>query len=131
MMHIFCLPYSLISTYVFSAGLKEHQHTHKAPHSLSAVRTEEMAVINAPELHTDHDRDSVLHVTPAALLGDLTEEEGHGEEWLQTLMGLSLLLGFIFMLFVDQIGGGHSHAPSSGQHVVSSLPCPSTYVPHK
>lgn len=43
--------------------------------------------------------------------------EEHGEERLQTLMGLSLLLGFICMLFVDQCGGGHSHAPSSGEHV--------------
>ncbi|CAI8017187.1 Zinc transporter ZIP9-A [Geodia barretti] len=32
-------------------------------------------------------------------------------------MGLSLLLGFIFMLFVDQVGGGHSHAPPPGVDV--------------
>jgi len=33
-------------------------------------------------------------------------------------IGLSLCCGFVFMLLIDHISGGHSHAPSgSGIHV--------------
>ena len=36
-------------------------------------------------------------------------------EQLQLMMGASLVLGFIFMLVVDQVGGGgHSHTHSTG-----------------
>ena len=39
-----------------------------------------------------------------------THSHGAGAE-LHTLIGVSLVLGFIFMLLVDQLsGGGHSHA---------------------
>lgn len=31
---------------------------------------------------------------------------------LHTLIGVSLTIGFIFMLLIDQISGGHSHGPS-------------------
>ena len=31
-----------------------------------------------------------------------------------TLIGVSLCLGFVFMLLIDQISGGHSHGPSAG-----------------
>ena len=38
---------------------------------------------------------------------------GHQHEGIElhTLIGLSLSFGFIFMLLVDQISGGHSHGP--------------------
>lgn len=43
-----------------------------------------------------------------------SHEGGHRQDW---LLGLSLALGFVFMVFVDRIGGshghGHSHAPVS------------------
>ena len=77
------------------------------------VHTEEIAAINAPEVNADQKRD--VSLSPITSLGGLPED-GYGEEELQTLMGASLLLGFIFMLFVDQVGGGsHSHSSPSGQ----------------
>ena len=36
-------------------------------------------------------------------------------EQLQFLMGLALTLGFVFMLLIDQCGGGHSHNHSTGE----------------
>ena len=41
-------------------------------------------------------------------------QHGHQHEGIElhTLIGLSLSFGFIFMLLVDQISGGHSHGPS-------------------
>ena len=51
------------------------------------------------ESHTDHD----VH-------------EGHSHDKLiddHSIIGITLVAGFIFMLLVDQIGGGgHFHAPS-------------------
>lgn len=39
--------------------------------------------------------------------------EGYSEEQLQFMLGLSLVLGFVFMLAVDQIATAHSHVPVS------------------
>ena len=74
-----------------------------------------MAAINAPDF-PGADDGGKFHDVVITAMADSTDDhgEGEGEEKLQTLMGLSLLLGFIFMLFVDQVGGGHSHTPSSG-----------------
>lgn len=91
----------------------EHQHTHNAPHAQPTVHSEEaVPVINPPDIGADHDHVAAVDITTSTAVTASTE--GLGEERLQTLMGLSLLLGFVFMLFVDQVGGGHSHAPSSG-----------------
>ncbi len=50
------------------------------------------------------------------------DEHGHGEHEhehgsdLHTYIGVSLVLGFIFMLLVDQIGSGnHAHGGLSGE----------------
>ena len=77
---------------------------------------EALAAINAPDFQgVDQNGAQHLAVTTGAPVSHGAEEEEEGgEERLHTLMGLSLLLGFIFMLFVDQVGGGHSHAPPSG-----------------
>ena len=42
-------------------------------------------------------------------------EEGspYSVEQLQFLLGLALVLGFVFMLLIDQCGGGHSHNHST------------------
>lgn len=55
-------------------------------------------------------------------------EDGYGEEELQMMMGVSLTLGFIFMLLVDQCGGGgHTHSPvtdaesTGGRHTKRKL----------
>lgn len=42
-------------------------------------------------------------------------EGGYSTDQLQFLMGLSLVVGFVFMLLVDQCGGGHSHSHVSGE----------------
>ena len=43
----------------------------------------------------------------------MENSEGLSEERLQMIMGASLTIGFLFMLLIDQLGGGHSH--STGQ----------------
>lgn len=35
----------------------------------------------------------------------------HGHEQLHSCIGVSLVLGFVFMLLVDQIGSSHVHSP--------------------
>lgn len=37
-------------------------------------------------------------------------EHGHGHEQLHAYIGVSLVLGFVFMLLVDQIGSSHMHS---------------------
>ena len=37
----------------------------------------------------------------------------HGHEQLHAYIGVSLVLGFVFMLLVDQIGTSHLHSSSS------------------
>ena len=109
---------------VFVLSGLEHQHTHNAPHALTpGIHTDEaLAAINAPDIidAADANHNPVVGATIPAAVKE-SEEHG-GEERLQTLMGMSLLLGFIFMLFVDQLGGGHSHSPSSGSstHLVAT-----------
>ena len=47
--------------------------------------------------------------------------EGHTHRLIDdhSLIGVTLVSGFIFMLFVDQIGGGgHMHAPSGNPRVL-------------
>ena len=88
----------------------EHQHIHNAPHAQHVMHTEEVVAVNAPDLFVDRDHNPVSAATATAA----EHVESMGDEYVQIFMGLSLLLGFIFMLFVDQVGGGHSHAPSSG-----------------
>ena len=109
----------------FLLGL-EQQHTHRAPHAQPGLNTDDvLAAIHAPDFVADGGRVMDGAATDAAL----RDSEEHGEKRLQTLMGMSLLLGFIFMLFVDQCGGGHSHAPTSGEHVHCTCTCMSVSVP--
>lgn len=93
------------------AGL-EHQHIHNAPHAQHVVHTEEVLAINAPDPLVEHNHNPVSVATGTAA----EHIESTEDEYVQIFMGLSLLLGFIFMLFVDQVGGGHSHAPSPGHY---------------
>ena len=37
-------------------------------------------------------------------------EHAHGHEQLHAYIGVSLVLGFVFMLLVDQIGSSHVHS---------------------
>lgn len=102
--------------YIYSAAGLEHQHTHRAPHAHSTAHTESAVAAIIPPNHLNQDLEDKIQrevVTTAAQALSVGHEGEEGEGHLQTLLGLSLLLGFIFMLLVDQIGGGHSHSPSS------------------
>jgi hypothetical protein len=46
----------------------------------------------------------------------IEDEKGatYSTDQLQFMMGVSLVVGFVFMLLVDQCGGGHSHSHVSG-----------------
>ncbi|KAJ8289113.1 hypothetical protein COCON_G00017720 [Conger conger] len=49
---------------------------------------------------------------------------GHGHEQLHAYIGVSLVLGFVFMLLVDQIGSSHVHStedPESGRAGASKI----------
>jgi len=53
--------------------------------------------------------------TTSATAGALNREvHSHGTEGLHSVIGLALVLGFIFMLLVDQIGSSRSRDPESG-----------------
>ncbi len=84
-------------------------------HSLTAP---EVAAIDVP--FDGHDDSNLLARDTAALVeSDVTPVEvgelegGFGEEQLHLMMGASLTLGFVFMLLVDQCGGGHAHSPTT------------------
>lgn len=48
-----------------------------------------------------------------AWLGGLGDEDS-----LQFLIGISLVLGFIFMLIIDQLSGTHSHTTNTGMRLL-------------
>lgn len=39
-----------------------------------------------------------------------SHEHAHGHEELHAFIGVSLVMGFVFMLLVDQIGSSHMHS---------------------
>ena len=47
------------------------------------------------------------------------EEKVYSTDQLQFLMGLSLAGGFVFMLVIDQCGGGHSHAHMPDNDIIN------------
>ena len=63
--------------------------------------------------HTHHSHAAAV-AADAGKVEEKAVEEVEGEHTeLHTWIGVALVLGFIFMLIVDQIGGGlHHHAPS-------------------
>ncbi|XP_016334343.1 zinc transporter ZIP9-like, partial [Sinocyclocheilus anshuiensis] len=51
-------------------------------------------------------------------------EHGHSHEQLHAYIGVSLVLGFVFMLLVDQIGSSHMHSsddPEAGRTASSKV----------
>ncbi|XP_013380707.1 zinc transporter ZIP9-like [Lingula anatina] len=80
------------------------------------------------ESHTGHGQ-AVRHVLQevAQVAADKHAEHTHSEEHehshgmeMHSLIGVALVLGFVFMLLVDQLGsGGHSHGGSSDLESVS------------
>lgn len=53
----------------------------------------------------------------------------HRHEQLHACIGVSLVLGFVFMLLVDQIGSSHMHS-TEGLSLCPSLPLSSRQQPH-
>lgn len=55
-------------------------------------------------------------ITKKQVLPDQAETwlGGLEDDGLQFLMGMSLVLGFIFMLVIDQLSGTHSHTGNIG-----------------
>ena len=50
---------------------------------------------------------------PEAEPAFVAETTPYTVEQLQFLLGLALVLGFVFMLLIDQCGGGHGHSHSA------------------
>lgn len=64
--------------------------------------------------HHNHGHGGVVEVSEAkgdvdAALGTSGDHE-HSHEQLHACIGVSLVLGFVFMLLVDQIGSSHMHS---------------------
>lgn len=53
-------------------------------------------------------------------VADVVTEHSHGTE-LHTWIGVALVIGFIFMLLVDQLSGGVHHHTPVGRHVVDCI----------
>ena len=89
-----------------------HQHVH-TDHRV------ETRVLHSVELHKDK---PVVEVAAESLAhgnhGDHEIEHHHDMSEEHSRIGISLVAGFIFMLLVDQIGGGHAHSSDdTGQYV--------------
>lgn len=75
--------------------------------------------------HHNNAREMISSIVPSYTGPIATEGHVHSHERpgmeLHTLIGVSLSLGFVFMLFVDQLSSGHSHgAPDSNSNGRSS-----------
>ena len=87
----------------------EAHHTHTTTSPISTVASVE-PVLRQPQAveNVGNNKDD-----PSSVVLDLTES--FTVDQLQLMMGASLVLGFIFMLVIDQVGGGgHSHTHSTG-----------------
>lgn len=63
--------------------------------------------------HHNHGHGGAMEVSEAKVEADQPLISGpnheHGHEQLHACIGVSLVLGFVFMLLVDQIGSAHMH----------------------
>eukprot|EP00794_Sanderia_malayensis_P020130 gene20130-22102_t len=92
--------HELYENYQHEVGHEMHRHAH--------VR--DTAALTAPSFTDQLSTENTIH-----------HHEHSGME-LHTLIGISLSLGFVFMLFVDQLSGGHSHSsPDSNTEKRSKL----------
>lgn len=73
-------------------GAVQTEHAHHHDHEHAHEGGDETHIHTAEESHDQH----AEH-----------EEHAHGNE--HKSIGVSLVVGFVFMLVVDQVGGGHSH----------------------
>lgn len=80
------------------------------------------------EGHHSHGQSGVVEVSEAKADADTAIGEGikhdHSHEQLHAYIGVSLVLGFVFMLLVDQIGSSHMHNsddPEAGRVASSKI----------
>lgn len=68
-----------------------------------------------------HGGDAEVSETKAGVEADLSAggKHEHGHEQLHACIGVSLVLGFVFMLLVDQIGSSHVHS-TEGQSLLTA-----------
>ncbi|XP_064403338.1 zinc transporter ZIP9-like isoform X2 [Halichondria panicea] len=87
-----------------------HSHTHESDLSdLSLkVRSADEGPINNLIPNSAHVRKIKALSEEGALPG--SEEGLYSTDQLQFMMGFSLILGFVFMLLIDQCSGGHAHS---------------------
>ncbi|MBN3298828.1 zinc transporter ZIP9 [Amia ocellicauda] len=75
------------------------------------------------EEHEAQNKEKVLKSGEGSVVAVLGEHV-HGHEQLHAYIGVSLVLGFVFMLLVDQIGSSHMHAtedPEAGRTASSKI----------
>ncbi|XP_035850312.1 zinc transporter ZIP9 isoform X2 [Sander lucioperca] len=80
-------------------------------------------------VHHSHGQVGVVEVSEAkgdadAALGSASGKHEHSHEQLHACIGVSLVLGFVFMLLVDQIGSSHVHStedPESARAASSKI----------
>ena len=68
--------------------------------------------IDATQSHEDHDE---AHTQVDVLKNQISQVEP------DVFIGLSLCCGFVFMLLIDHISGGHAHAPPTSGVCYSTL----------
>ena len=81
-------------------------HTHGAHKHLAGTN------IDATQSHEDHDE---AHTQVDVLKNQISQVEP------DVFIGLSLCCGFVFMLLIDHISGGHAHAPPTSGVCHSTL----------
>ncbi len=84
-----------------------HSHTHESDLSLK-VRSADEGPINDLVPNGVNVRNIKALSEEGALPG--SEEGLYSTDQLQFMMGFSLILGFVFMLLIDQCTGGHAHS---------------------
>ena len=81
-------------------------HAHGAHKHLAGTN------IDATQSHEDHDE---AHTQVDVLKNQISQVEP------DVFIGLSLCCGFVFMLLIDHISGGHAHAPPTSGVCCSTL----------
>ena len=90
--------------------LSSHDHKEHALPEVPVQPIKKDTDGQAVEVDVNNFPDVGVEILPDNLQGD-----DYTFEQLQTLMGMTLVIGFIFMLIIDQCGGGHSHTHSPGR----------------
>ena len=97
---------NLLTSFLFFFCKVHSSHTHGAHKHLAGTN------IDATQSHEDHDE---AHTQVDVLKNQISQVEP------DVFIGLSLCCGFVFMLLIDHISGGHAHAPPTSGVCYSTL----------